>query len=678
MPRFRFCGIVVLIGLFAVSVADARVLRVEIDRRVEVLGGQSFEPHGAYELIEGRIYFAFDPDDPANDRIVDLEYAPRDSTGAVRAWANFAVLQPVEPAKRRGLALVEVSNRGGKFTMPYFNYATAGLDASAPAAFGDGLLMESGLTVLWVGWQWDVPRGEGLLRLRVPVARRGDGSPIYGRVRSDWVPDEPTDVLPLGHRDHYAYRAADFDHPDNVLTVRPDRGSERRVIPRDQWSFARRDSTGSLVPDSTHIHLEGGFDPGKIYESVYRSKNPRVVGLGLAALRDVISYAKYDSDAVFPVDRGLAVGVSQTGRLLRHFLYQGFNTDEEGRQAYDGVLAITAGAGRGSFNHRFAQPSRDAHRFSAFEYPTDIFPFTSRVQFDSLQWRSDGLLARQRPAHRPKTMYVNTGYEYWGRAASLIHTTPDGTEDVAPLDSERIYHIASAQHFPWQFPPPEENQLTEGPDLYRGNPMDHSVVYRALLMRLVEWVDDGRTPPPSQYPRHETGTLVSIDALDFPDLPTVDVPTVIHEAYRTDYGARFRTDGVVTRQPPRLGPSYPSLVSQVDSLGNERAGVHTVETRVPLATYMPWNLRIGATRNADELTDFFGSVVPLPATPTEKQATGDPRPAVTSLYSDKEAYMTKVQKAADAMIDEGLLLPTDRDRVLDRADAVWEWVVNKE
>jgi hypothetical protein len=677
MSPTRVWALLFLIGSLAVSAADARVVRVEVDRRVEVLGGQSFGPHGAYELVQGRIYFAFDPGHAANARIVDLHRAPRDSAGRVRAWANFSVLQPVDPAKRRGLALVEVSNRGGKFTLPYFNNATAGLAPSNPEAFGDGLLMEKGLTILWVGWQWDVPRNEGNLRLRVPTARHADGSPIFGRVRSDWVPDDSTTVLPLGHRDHYTYRAADFDHPDNVLTVRPDRGAERRVIPRDRWSFARRDSTGTLVPDSTHVRLEGGFAPGKIYECVYRSKNPRVVGLGLAALRDVVSYAKYNPDAVFPVDRGLAVGVSQTGRLLRHFLYQGFNTDEEGRQAYDGMLAITAGAGRGSFNHRFAQPSRDAHRFSAFAYPTDLFPFTSRVQFDARQWRADGLLARQRPAHRPKTMYVNTGYEYWGRAASLLHTTPDGTEDVAPLDTERIYHIASAQHFPWRFPPPEDNRLTEGPALYRGNPLDHGVVYRALLVRLVEWVDDGTAPPPSRYPRRDAGTLVSIDALDFPDLPKVETPDVIHEAYRTDYGARFRTDGVVTRQPPRLGPAYPSLVSQVDSLGNEQAGLQTVETRVPLATYMPWNLRVGAARNADELTNFFGSVVPLPATPAEKRATGDPRPAAITLYPSKAAYMTRVRSAADAMIDAGTLLPADRDRVVERAEALWTWVVEE-
>ena len=650
---------------------------MEVDRRVPVLDGRAFGAAGAYELVEGRIYFAFDPANPHNDRITDLALAPRDSAGRVRAWANFTVLQPVDAAKRRGVGLVEVSNRGGKFTLPYFNYASAALAPSDPAAFGDGLLLERGLTLIWVGWQWDVPRGEDRLRLRVPTARHPDGSPIFGRVRSDWVPSDSTDVLPLAHRGHVAYRAVDPDHPDHVLTVRPDRGAERRVVPRERWSFARRDSTGALVPDRTHVHLDGGFVPGKIYECVYRSKNPRVVGLGLAAIRDVVSYAKYDNNALFPIDQGLAVGVSQTGRFLRHFLYQGFNTDERGRTAYDGVLAITAGAGRGSFNHRFAQPSRDGHRFSAFAYPTDLFPFTSRTQFDSLQWRSDGLLARQAPADRPKTMYVNTGYEYWGRAASLIHTTPDGTADVPPPEHERIYHIASAQHFPWRFPPPEANKRRSDPALYKGNPLDHSVIYRALLIRLLEWVDAGTAPPASQYPRHATGTLVSIDELGLPDIPNLTPPSVIHRAYRADYGPRFRTDGVVGRQPPRLGPAYPSLVSAVDSLGNERAGLHTLETRVPLATYLPWHLRLDADRNADEIANFYGSVVPLPATAAEKQATGDPRPAVRGLYPTRAAYMQAVRAAAEAMVADGILLPADRERVVRRGAEIWDWVLDE-
>jgi len=662
-------------GLFLVPQAtDARVLRVDIDRRTPVLDGKAFGEHGAYELIEGTIVFGVDPGNPQNQAIVDLARAPRDSAGLVRARANFVVLQPIEPENRRGVGLVEVSNRGGKFTLPYFNRATASLDPTDPEAFGDELLMEEGLTLIWVGWQWDVPREGDPLRLEVPVADGPNGEPIGGTVRSDWVVEEATRTLALGHRDHVAYAVADPGHPATVLTARDGRNAPRRVVPRDKWRFARETDDGSVVADSMHIYMEDGFEPGTIYEAVYWAEGPRVVGLGLAAIRDVMAYAKHDPDAVFPVENGIAAGVSQTGRFLRHYLYEGFNTDGAGRKVYDGLMIITAGAGRGSFNHRFAQPSRDAHRYSAFLYPTDIFPFTSRPQMDSTAWRSDGLLNRVPEAHRPKTFYVNTGYEYWGRAASLIHTSVDGRRDVPPRSNERIYHLASTQHFPWRFPPPEENKLRDEPPLYRGNPLDQSVNYRALLVRLLEWVDDGQTPPESRYPRHSDDTLVRPDALAFPAIPSVDAPEVIHEAYRVDYGPRWREIGILRRQPPRVGPAYPSLVSQVDSLGNEQAGVKNVGVRVPLATYLPWNLRLDARTNRNELTDFFGSIVPLPRTQAQKIRTGDPRPAVSSLYEDREDYLDQSAEAADRLIEQGFLLPADRERVLDRAEARWDWV----
>lgn len=680
---FRLARSVLLAGLLfgvAAAPADARVLRVEVDRRTPVLDGASMGPYGSYEMIEGRIWFGVDPAHPVNDVIVDLAFAPRDSLGRVVAWSRFVALQPVSREKRRGIALVEVSNRGRKAALRYFNRATAPLDPSDPEAFGDRLLLREGITVVWIGWQWDVPRpddGPDLLRLHVPVARQPDGTPIRGRVRSDWVVDDSTDVLPLAHRNHVAYPAVDPDDPAHVLTVRSGRDAPRRVVPRTQWRFARRTADGRVVPDSTHVFLPNGATPGRIYEMVYRAEDPRVVGLGLAAIRDVVSYAKYDPDAVFAVDQGVAVGISQTGRFLRHFQYQGFNTDEAGRAAYDGMLILTAGAGRGSFNHRFAQPSRDAHRFSAFDYPTDLFPFTSRTQFDPAQVRSDGLHAHlHNAAHAPKTLVVNTGYEYWGRAASLVHTTPDGEADVAPADTERLYHVASAQHFPWLFPPPKANRRRVDPALYRGNPLDQSVLYRAALVQLVNWVDGEGTPPPSRIPRRADSTLVPVEALAFPAIPGVDAPGVVHTAHRMDYGPRFRTDGVVTRQPPHQGPAFASLVSQVDSLGNETAGVRLPEVRVPLATYAPWHLRRDAPANRNEIDDFYGSLVPLPRTPDERAAWNDPRPALTTLYPTRDAYLARVRDAADALIQDGFLLTVDRDRVLDRAAATWDWIMD--
>jgi hypothetical protein len=652
--------------LTAAASASAEVRRVIVSTRQEVLGGD-------YEKLGGTVELELDPTHPANAAIVDLDRAPRNARGRVEASADFMVLRPRRPPARGATALLEVSNRGGKALLPYFNRAAWSLDPSTAEDFGDRFLMRLNLTLIWVGWQFDVPRQPGLLRLRAPIARDGSG-PIEGLVRSDWTVERPSPTLPLAHRDHVAYPVADPRHPDNVLTVRSARLGPREIVPRERWRFARLDD-GRLVDDPTHIHLAGGFLPGKIYELVYRARDPVVVGIGLAVVRDVVSWARYDARSEFPVTAAIGAGISQSGRFLRHFLYQGFNTDEAGRKVFDGLLVHTAGAGRGSFNHRFAQPSRDAHRFSAFFYPTDLFPFTTRTQTDPETGIADGLLARSvdHPEHRPKIFFTNTGYEYWGRAASLIHTSPDGRVDVTPLPSERIYHLAGGQHFIGGFPPSRSERAGRA---YRGNPLDFLLTLRALLARLVDWVTEDRTPPASVYPTLAAGTLVSIDALKFPPIGDVRPPTVIHQAHRVDYGPRWAA-GIITREPPRVGAPFPALVSQVDADGNEMAGVRGIELLAPLATYTPWQLRGGHGTDAGELVDFLGTHVPLPRTDGERQRWGDSRLSIERRYADKRAYLATAARAAESLAAAGLLLREDVPRALERAEQHWDWIMSR-
>jgi hypothetical protein len=637
--------------------ASAEVRRVVVDTREDVLGGE-------YEKLKGTVELELDPSHPSNAVIVDLERAPRNARGRVEASADFMVLRPRRPPPRGSVALLEVSNRGGKALLPYLNRATWSLDPSTTDDFGDRLLMRLNLTLIWVGWQFDVPPQPGLLRLRAPIARGADG-PIEGLVRSDWTVEHATATLPLAHRNHVAYPVADPAHSDNVLTVRSSRLGAREIVPRDRWR----------VSDPTHVTLDGGFQRGKIYELVYRARDPVVVGIGLAAIRDVVSWARYDARSEFPVSAAIAAGISQSGRFLRHFLYQGFNTDEAGRKVFDGMLVHTAGAGRGSFNHRFAQPSRDAHRFSAFFYPTDLFPFTTRTQTDPETGIADGLLARsaEHPAQRPKIFFTNTGYEYWGRAASLIHTSPDGRVDVPPLPNERIYHLAGGQHFIGTFPPPASERAGQS---YRGNPLDFLFTLRALLVRLVEWVADDRTPPPSAYPTLAAGTLVPVSALKLPPIPDVTPPSVIHEAYRVDYGPRWAA-GIITREPPGIGAPFPTRVSQVDADGNEVAGIRGVELLVPLATYLPWQLRGGRGSDAAELVDFLGTYVPLPRTEAERQRWGDGRSSIAQRYADKQAYLAAAGRAADSLGAAGLLLPQDVRAVVERAGQHWDWIMSR-
>jgi hypothetical protein len=652
--------------------AAGEVVRVVVERREDVLGGRAWGSVGAYEKLVGRIFFAFDPANPANGRVADLALAPRNANGHVEAYAEFFVLQPKDPEARRGVAWLEVSNRGGKASLRYFNRAaTSALDPTTAADFGDGLLFREGLTLIWVGWQWDVPNRDGLLRLHVPFARVGDRS-IHGLARADWTVDRASEVLDLAHRGHRAYAAAAPDDERNVLTVRDGRDALRRVVPRERWTFLPAEE-GPEAGRLTRIRVEGGFEAGRIYELVYVVQDPRIVGLGLAAVRDVASYAKYSLDSEFPAESVLAFGVSQTGRFLRHYLYQGFNTDERGRKAVDGMLVHTAGAGRGSFNHRFGQPSRDAHRYSAFFFPTDLFPFTSRSQLDAATDREAGLLDLTAEAHRPRTFFTNTGYEYWGRAASLIHTSPDGARDVEPLATERIYHLASAQHSAGRFPPAADSEAAPG--VYRGNPLDLLVTLRALAIRLVRWVADDVPPPPSRYPTLGSGTLVSVPAVALPSVPGLARPEVAHVAYRADYGPRFFDLGIVDREPPDLAAPYPSLVPQVDGLGNELGGIRGVELRVPVATYLPWNLRgPEAPGSPEELSDFIGTWVPLSPDDSTRVARADSRPSLRTLYPTRAVYRNRVRLAAGELAEQGFLLAEDVAVVVMRAEAMWDWI----
>lgn len=666
---YRIVTFMTMVCLF--SSAAAEVTGISVNERADVLDGRAFGDAGAYEKLSGVIHFAWDPADPENAKIVDLDLAPKDEDGRVEAVANFMVLQPKDPARRSGIGLLEVSNRGGKAALAYFDRTGTSRNPTTEADFGDGFLLEQGLTIIWVGWQWDVPPYPDQLRIEAPIAEE-NGETIYSHTRADWVPSSPTKTLPLADRGHVPYTVARPGDEGNVLTVRQGRDDPRTVIPRTDWSFAEV-KNGNVVPSPDTIYYEAGFEPGKIYELVYHTKNPRVVGIGLAAVRDTIAYAKHDEDCPFPVDKGIAFGVSQTGRFLRHFLYQGFNTDEHDRIAFDGMLIHAAGAGRGSFNHRFAQPSRDAHRFSAFFYPTDLFPFTSRDETDPLTGETDGLLSHTKPEHRPKIFYTNTGYEYWGRGASLVHTSPDGTKDVEPLENERIYHLASGQHFVAPRLPSGRPIITNGM-AWIGNPLDFMLTERALLQRLIEWTMDGTLPPESKYPRIDKGTLVPVEDVVAPKIFGVTWPDRAHVAYRVDYGPRWR-EGIIDNEPPKVGEAFPVLVPQVDEYGNELGGVATVELLAPMATYTGWARRYPLP-NPEELLDFVGMFCPAPRIAAHEDRR-DSRPPVEVMYSSKEEYLSKARESAESLVGEGFLLERDVEPAVKRAEETWDWVMDR-
>ncbi|MDA1273293.1 MAG: alpha/beta hydrolase domain-containing protein [Verrucomicrobia bacterium] len=661
-----------LLTAILIPVASARVVRIELTSRQPILEGKSFGLAGSYEKLAGELHFAVNPKNPANRVIADIDKAPTNDQGDVEFSSDFFMIQPANPDRGNKTVLYEVSNRGGKGMLGFFNFASGSLNPEEETHFGDGFLLREGYTLLWIGWQFDPPPRDGLMRLHAPVAT-DNGNPIRGLVRSDFVVADREEFHSLADRSHIPYAVADPNAPGTQLTVRDSAEAKPRLIPRSEWKFARAEN-GKPVTDTGHVFLEGGFVPGRIYEVVYLSENPTLVGLGSAAVRDAVSYLKYGGreNNTIPggrLERAIGFGISQSGRFLRTFLYYGFNEDESRRNVFDGMLSHVAGGGRGSFNHRFAQPSRDAHPFMNFFYPTDIFPFTDNEQLDPETGISDGLMKRQKPEFRPKIFYTNSSYEYWGRAASLIHTSVDGERDAAIPSSSRIYLFSGSQHGPSGFPPARSigEQLN--------NPMDFRWSMRALLSAMNRWCHDDATPPASRYPRIDDGTLVSPDNLGFPNIPGVRFSSRLHKAYRVDYGPEFRLNGIVTLEPPRIGSAFPMKVPAVDPDGNEVAGVKMPEMFVPLATYTGWNLFHSRSGPTNEISSMAGSYIPFPVSETERAVRNDPRQSISARHQSKTEYLGRIATAAMDLIGDRLLLAEDMPAIMRNAARHWDYRV---
>jgi len=646
---------------------DARVIRVDITSRQDVLDGKSFGDVGAYERIAGRIYFSVRIDNPRNQRIVDLANAVNLKDGEVEFSSDFIAIRPKDWRKGNGSMLLESPNRGHSRIVSLVD----GGDWNVANDAGDGWLLRNGFTFVSLGWQWDVA-GDDALRLYAPIAKE-NGKTITGLLRGDLMPSKEMAEIPLGHLitgyvGGTEYPVAAPEDPRNVLTVRDSRDARRSVVPRSEWQFART-AEGKLTPSDRFIHLNGGFHAGKIYEYVYVVENPVVAGLGFAAFRDFASYAKHATDAITPVQRVYGEGISQNGRFLRNLLYDGFNTDEDGKIALNGVLAHVAGAGRGDFNYRFAQPSRDAQPTSSILFPTDIFPFTDQPEKDPPSGETAGLLDRAAVDKVvPKIFFSNTSYEYWGRAAALTHITPDGKLDAMLSGNVRIYHFTGLQHFPGPWPPAKGHGDLMGQEPQ--SPLPIHYFWRAMIANMDAWVRNNTLPPPSSYPKIADGTLVPLERYAFPAIPGTKAAHEANTGYRLDFGPNWQA-GILSVQPPKILETFPVLVPQVDADGNERDGVRLPEVSVPLATYASWDLRDPSIGAPDERVSFECSYIAFPKTAADRLRTSDPRKSVEERYRGKEDYMMQFTKATEELVKQRWILPEDRESVLHHGEQEW-------
>ena len=631
MTCHRWFAAVALL-LAGAGVAGAEVTRVEIAKRADVgLSG--------YEKIVGTIYFAVDPKAARNRVVADLDKAPVNAAGLVEFSSDLYILRP-KATPGNGAALVDILNRGNKVVLNGFNRGGSP-DPATENDLGDRFLMRFGYTLVWVGWEFDVAARPNTMRIHVPVATE-HGKAITGVVQATFTANSAATETTVG--DLAFYDAVDPAGADSQLTVRSSYlGGHADTIARDRWRVSGHTVT-----------LDSGFVPGKTYEVRYRAANPPIAGLGFVAVRDTTAWLKHQPDAPATVRYAYGYGSSQSGRFLRSFLYEGFNTDEHDRQVFDAVFAHIAGAARLDLNARWAKPTGLA------VHSATSFPFADASLRDPVSGAQEGAVDNARMSgHAPKIFYTNTPVEYWGtgRAAALIHTTPDGTADLTLPDNVRIYLIAGTQHSPARFPPSINNGQQAD------NPVDYWWAMRSLLLAMHKWVKEGSAPPPSQYPRLKDGTLVAATAVAWPDVPGVASPRSLTAGPRAA-NPLLAKDGA--------GAPLPLLVPQVDADGNERAGIRLPDVAVPLATYTGWNFRKPEIGAPGELVSLAGSSIPFAPTRAARDAAHDPRRSIEERYPSKEAYLKQVEQVADALVKAGFLVVDDEPRILQRAEDSWD------
>jgi len=504
-----------------------------------------------------------------------------------------------------------------------------------------------------VGWEFEVRKGrdKNLVGLQAPIAT-DNGQPITGWISPWFIPDkasESFDYTPEYNTD--AYPPLDPKNPAYRLTVREGWVATPRLIPREDWQFGRMEN-GQLAFDANWLTVKGGIKAGQTYQLTYESKNPPVAGLGFAAIRDMASAIKNNSDAIVHVRFVYTYGASQVGRYQRQLVYEGFTTDEQGRQAIDALFIHTGGTSFGSFNKRFALPNELG------SFTETVFPIRYEVTTDPATGKRDGLGARVPNGMEPKIFFVDTGSEYWdrGRVAALRHLSLDGLEDLPDPPNVRIFTLAGTKHSPGSWPPADNPAQP-----LKVNPNDYRWAQRALLVALDHWARQGVAPPPSRHPQLSDGTLVAQRDIKFPNLPAVQWPLHVPGGFRADLPGAFSV--------------LPFIVPQVDSDGNDLGGIRLPEQAVPLGTYTDWAFRSEQSGAPDTLVAMAGSYIPFAKTRGDREKNRDPRLSVEERYGTRAEYVRRVEEAAKKLAQERYLLQEDVAPIVEAAGQHWDWTM---
>jgi hypothetical protein len=656
------------IGLAATSLLlfssclEARVTRIVVEHRESpAFGGQTFGSAGQYEVISGHFFGEIDPKDAHNSIIMDLQFAPRNARGMVEYSATFALSKPIDMSKSNGVLYYTVSNRG----------------RGAPIASDDGRVN------LLSGWQGDIFRPDAQT-IVVPVARKPDSSPLTGPVLERLIDIPPdTTTVDLGTRTYigltYQYPLT-LDTTKAKLTRRASPAASPEDVPSEDWAFA--DCTAKPfpgIPDPSRLCVRGGFDSASEYLLVYTAKDPLVLGIGFAATRDLNSFLHYaehdDTSAPNPlagqIKWVISRGDSQSGNFIRSFIHLGFNQDEAGRMVWDGAHSHIA-ARQLALNFRFAV----AGGYAAMYQPGSEGVLWWNDYPDTVRHRTTaGLLDRCRATKTcPKIFDTFGGVEFW-----FLRESPDlvgtGAKSDLPIPPNvRRYFFPATTHgggrggFSTAAPPPPNGCVLPA------NPNPEAETMRALTVALIDWVTKGTEPPPSRYPRLDQGQLAPATkaAIGFPDIPGVPSPDgLVNPHFDFDFGPDFNYNdesGLITKQPPTVKQTLPTLVPKVDSDGNDVGGVPSVLRQVPLGTYLGWNV-VSKGFDKGKVCTLSGGYVPFAKTKAERTASGDPRPSLEERYGTHQAYVEAVKAAAEKAVAERFLLRVDADRLIAEAQS---------
>lgn len=599
-------------------------------------GGREFGAVGRYERITARATIALDPADPRNAVIADIGLAPRNAAGRVEAVADVVILRPADRARGNGTLLLEVPNRGRKLALPLFNDAPVDELSGDP---GNGHLYAQGYTLVWVGWQGDLVTRPGELGITLPRL-----AGVTGEMREEVVFDDRTNPaeMPL------YWPAADQ--------------ATARLTVREGWDAPRQSpadlSHRFLDPQRLQITRPAGFGPSAFYELVYTARDPAILGMGFAAVRDVAEFLRHDASPANPlagrIRSAVGFGVSQSGRFLRDFLYLGFNEDTAGRPVFDGLMPHVAGSRRIFMNQRFARPDKAPRHLQDPAWPADAFPFTYGDTRNPFTSAVDGLLRRCAASRTcPRVMQTDTEYEWWGARASLLVTDPADGHHLDLPPGVRAYMVTGAPHFAMpgaQIRPLAICAMPLNPT-HAGPPM------RALLAALRGWVADGTEPPSSRTPSRAAGTLV-LPALAVPAIPGLPFTGLHVPAAQSDHGVL----------PPREIGRFPVFAPLADRDGMALAGIRQPGLAAPLASWTAWNPR-PAGFGAGLLCPLQGGVLPFAATAAERQASGDPRLSLAERWPNPAARVAAVREAALRLQAERLLLAEDVAAAVAAAEA---------